>query len=145
MSRKEDSNYSDIDYLLEQKEEELRELGAMRVRALEKANEELKEQVDQYSALLHSTEEENDRLKNHLSHLGFHREEFESRIYKLNEILQNKDIEISELKTSINTYYTDLTKEKKRSHEFKQEIVSLSNMQNFQILISLLFSSNSKQ
>lgn len=129
MSRKEDSNYSDIDYLLEQKEEELRELGAMRVRALEKANEELKEQVDQYSALLHSTEEENDRLKNHLSHLGFHREEFESRIYKLNEILQNKDIEISELKTSINTYYTDLTKEKKRSHECKQEIVSLSNMQ----------------
>jgi chromosome segregation ATPase len=145
MSRKEDSNYSDIDYLLEQKEEELRELGAMRVRALEKANEELKEQVDQYSALLHSTEEENDRLKSHLSHLGFHREEFESRIYKLNEILQNKDIEISELKTSINTYYTDLTKEKKRSHECKQEIVSLLNMQNIRILISSLFSSNSKQ
>ena len=36
MSQESHANYDEIDRLLEQKEEELRELGAMRVRALEK-------------------------------------------------------------------------------------------------------------
>jgi chromosome segregation ATPase len=119
------SNYSDIDYLLEKKEEELRELGAMRVRALERINDELREEVEKYALMIKEKEDENDQLKEQFMHSSFHREEYEKRIAKLNERLQNKDIEVSELKTSMNTYYNDLMKEKKKNQECRQELVNI--------------------
>jgi len=124
MSVEEQSNYSDIDYLLEKKEEELRELGAMRLRAIERANEELKEQVDQYSAILKSKDEEIDRISHQYMHSSFHKNDYDRKIQKLTERLQEKDIDISELKTSVNTYYNDLMKEKKKTQDYKQEVVS---------------------
>lgn len=112
MSCEETSNYDDIDYLLEQKEDELRELGAMRVRALERTNEELKEQIEQYSDLIRAKEDENERLREYYHTYLQEREEYDNRLFKLNEAVQTKDIEISELKTTVNTYYNDLMKEK---------------------------------
>ena len=125
MSQEEQTSYDEIDRLLEMKEEELRELGAMRVRALEKTNEELKDQIDRLSDLLMAKDEELEDLKQHLLHKTNNREDYESRFYRLNELLQSKDIEISELKTNINTYHADLWKKIKKVQELEQNIVSL--------------------
>lgn len=68
--------------------------------------------MDQYSDVLNKLEAENEQLKKLLKQKSHGKDEFESRMFRLNDLLQAKDIEISELKTSINTYYNDLMKEK---------------------------------
>lgn len=102
------SDYDDIDFLLEKKEEELRELGAMRVRSLEKVNQELSSQVSMYTEMFKQKETELDEMKQHYFQIGKTQNDYENAIYKLKEVITQKDIEISELKTTVNTYYNDL-------------------------------------
>ena len=111
----ENSNYSDIDYLLHQKQEELNELGAMRVRALERTNEELKEQVDKFSNLLRIKEEENDAIKQQLIQSSYNKEEYENKINQMSNTLQEKEV----------VFYNEIMNERKKTYEVKQELVNL--------------------
>ncbi|CAI2382572.1 unnamed protein product [Moneuplotes crassus] len=115
MSENDESHYSDLDYLLKQKEEELKGLGAMRARALERTNEELKEQIEKFSNLLKIKEDENEKLRQQFSHINFKREEYENKINSLMNTLQEKEA----------VFYNDIMRERKESYNYKQEIAKL--------------------
>jgi hypothetical protein len=113
MSEGEGSNYSDIDYLLQQKQIELNELGAMRLKALERTNEELKEQIDKFSSLLQIKEDENEQLHQQFMHSSYQKEDYENRIERLTQAIEDKEA----------SFYNELMVERKKSHDYKQETV----------------------
>ena len=116
----------EFDVMIKEKTKELEHLGAMRTKVLERANEELNLQVSQYAEMLQSKDQEIQILQQHFMQHGHTREEYEHQNSKLKEAITQKDIEISELKTTVNTYYNDLIALRDETHSLRDKLHKIS-------------------